>query len=70
MLIVTRKKGEAILIGTKIRVTVANVDGAGVRLGAEVPDDVSVNQLELIRPAGDESSQGILNISLEFQFET
>lgn len=69
MLIVTRKKGEAILIGPNIRVTVAQVNGAAVRLGTEVPDDVSVDRLELFRPDGHQVSDGISSISPEFQFE-
>ncbi len=37
MLVLTRKVGEAILIGQNIRITVAEIRGNEVRLGIEAP---------------------------------
>lgn len=46
MLILTRKKGEAIAIGDNIQIQVLNVKGGQVRIGIEAPRDVQVNREE------------------------
>ena len=48
MLILTRKKGEAISIGDNIQIQVLNVKGGQVRIGIEAPRDVRVNREERI----------------------
>jgi len=48
MLILTRKKGEAITIGDNIQIQVLNVKGGQVRIGIDAPRDVSVNREERI----------------------
>jgi len=47
MLILTRKYGETIIIGDKIKVTILNVKGGGVRVGIEAPKDVPVHREEV-----------------------
>jgi carbon storage regulator len=47
MLILSRKKEEAIAIGDNIRVTVLEVRGNRVRLGIQAPNDVAVHRLEI-----------------------
>lgn len=47
MLVVSRKCGEAIVIGEGITVTVVQVRGRVVRLGIDAPRDVSVHRHEL-----------------------
>lgn len=47
MLVLSRKKEEAIVIGDNIRVTVLEVRGNRVRLGIQAPDDVAVHRLEI-----------------------
>ena len=42
MLVVSRKVGEAIIIGQDIRVTVVEIRGKQVRLGIEAPADLLV----------------------------
>ncbi len=46
MLILTRKKGEAIAIGDHIKVQVLNVKGGQVRIGIDAPRDVHINREE------------------------
>ncbi|OIO67187.1 MAG: carbon storage regulator [Zetaproteobacteria bacterium CG1_02_53_45] len=46
MLILTRKKGEAIAIGDNIQIQVLNVKGGQVRIGIDAPRDVRVNREE------------------------
>lgn len=54
MLILTRKPGEVIRIGSDIAVTVLSVQGQQVRLGIDAPKGVSVDREEIaIRKAGE-----------------
>ena len=48
MLILTRKKGEAIAIGDNIQIQVLNVKGGQVRIGIDAPREVRVNREERI----------------------
>jgi len=50
MLILTRKKGEAIAIGDNIQIQVLNVKGGQVRIGIEAPREVRVNREERVEP--------------------
>lgn len=47
MLILTRKRGEAIRIGDKIRIVVTRIDHNQVRIGIESPDDVTILREEI-----------------------
>ena len=47
MLILTRKVGEAVMIGEDIAITVLRVKGNQVRLGVEAPKRVSVQREEI-----------------------
>ncbi len=49
MLVLSRKIGERILIGSGIEVIVANVCGNRVRIGIVAPRDVPVHRAELAR---------------------
>lgn len=42
MLVLTRKIGEAVLIGNDVRVTIVQIRGKQVRLGIEAPPDFSI----------------------------
>jgi carbon storage regulator len=47
MLVLTRKPGERIFIGSGITITVFEVKGTKIRLGIEAPDDVPISRAEL-----------------------
>lgn len=47
MLVLSRKKGEKIVIGEGVTVTVLQVKGGLVRLGVEAPDGVTVDREEV-----------------------
>ena len=47
MLILTRRVGEALMIGDDITITVLGTKGNQVRLGVNAPKDVSVHREEI-----------------------
>ncbi len=47
MLVLTRKAGETIHIGSGITITVVEVRGAKIRLGIDAPDNVPIFRAEL-----------------------
>ena len=48
MLILTRRRGESIVIGGEIEVTLLQVQGDQVRLGITAPKDISVHRKEVL----------------------
>jgi len=58
MLILTRRVGETVVIGTEVTVTVLGVKGNQVRLGVNAPREVAVHREEIFerikREQGDE----------------
>jgi carbon storage regulator len=55
MLILSRRPGEAILIGDGIRLVVLACDRRGVRLGIEAPADVGIVREEIVQQIADEN---------------
>jgi len=47
MLILTRRVGEALMVGTDVTVTVIAVRGNQVRIGIKAPKDVAVHREEV-----------------------
>ena len=47
MLILTRRVGEAVMIGDEVCITVLDVKGSQVRLGVKAPRSVSVHREEI-----------------------
>ena len=47
MLVLTRRSGEAVRIGSDIRITVLSTSGSQVRLGIEAPSQVVVHREEV-----------------------
>ncbi len=59
MLILTRKKDEAIRIGEDIRIVLVQVKGGQVRLGIECPSDTRVLREELYEAVRKENMNAI-----------
>ena len=56
MLILTRAKGESIMIGDEIVITVVEVRGSQVRIGIEAPKEVDVHREEIYERVQKEKS--------------
>lgn len=65
MLILSRKKGESLVIGGNIEVTVVEVSGDKVRLGINAPSDVSVLRAELKQTADENKDSAAKGITPE-----
>ena len=59
MLILTRKIGESINIGTDVKVTVVSIDGSQVRLGIDAPKDVIVHREEVYKRIMEENKAAL-----------
>jgi carbon storage regulator len=57
MLILSRRPGDAILIGGGIRLVVIASDRRGVRLGIEAPSDVSIVREEIATLVAEENKR-------------
>ncbi len=59
MLVLARKKGQSIMIGKDIRITVVEAGGETVRLGIEAPPSVEVFRTEIFRALQRENSEAV-----------
>lgn len=63
MLILTRRAGETVMIGSDVTITVLGVKGNQVRIGINAPKDVAVHREEIYEriqseQAGDNAAAG------------
>lgn len=58
MLILTRKRGESVLIGDNVSVTVLGVKGQQVRIGIDAPKEVEIHREEVVARKDDAESDG------------
>ena len=57
MLILTRRIGEALMIGANVKVTVLSVAGNQVRIGVDAPKNVAVHREEIFERIRLENSE-------------
>jgi len=56
MLVLSRRKGESVIIGDGIKVTVIDVRGDQIRLGIDAPRSVSVHREEIYQQVLEENA--------------
>lgn len=60
MLVITRKKGESILLGDDIEITVVKVDDGSVKLSISAPKSVTILRKELYKEVEDENKHALI----------
>ncbi len=63
MLILTRKPGESLFIGDKIKVVVVEIKGNQIRLGIEAPSDVRILREEIYAQILEENKSAAAPVS-------
>lgn len=59
MLVITRKKGESILIGEDIEITVVKSDDGAVKLAISAPKNVPILRKELYKEVTEENRNSV-----------
>lgn len=59
MLIITRKKGESLMIGEDIEIIISKIDDGSVKIGIKAPKDVSILRKELYDEVKEENREAI-----------
>lgn len=59
MLILTRRPGESLYVGENIRITVLSLQGKQVKIGLEVPEDMTVYREEVYKRVMEENRLAI-----------
>lgn len=60
MLALSRKKGEAILIGDNIEISIIDIKGEQIKLGIAAPRDISVYRKEVYLQIQEENKASVL----------
>lgn len=65
MLIITRKKGQSIMIGEDIEITVSKLEDGSVKLGVDAPKEMAILRKELYEEVKKENEEAMkINIDL------
>ena len=63
MLIITRKKGESLMIGDDIEIIISKIDDGSVKIGIQAPKNVQILRKELYEEVGQENKEA-MNIDI------
>lgn len=64
MLIVTRKKGQSIMIGDDIQITVSKLEDGSVKLGIDAPKELTILRKEIYEEIKNENKEA-MNINID-----
>lgn len=65
MLIITRKKGESLMIGDDIEIIISKIDDGSVKIGIKAPRDIEILRKELYEEVERENKEAIkIDISM------
>ncbi|NRT73724.1 carbon storage regulator CsrA [Clostridium beijerinckii] len=59
MLIITRKKGDSLMIGDDIEITISKIDDGSVKIGINAPKEIVILRKELYEAIKNENKQAI-----------
>lgn len=65
MLIITRKKGESLMIGDDIEITVSKIEDGSVKIGIKAPKDISILRKEIYKEVEEENKNAMDNLDLD-----
>lgn len=65
MLVLTRKKGQSLIIGNDIEVTIIDIQGDQVRIGINAPKSVIVHRKEIYEEIRNENVSAASNKQIE-----
>lgn len=57
MLVLTRRKGESVLIGDKVEITIVEIQGDKIKIGVSAPKKIEVLRKELVSQAKDANKE-------------
>lgn len=57
MLIITRKKGESLMIGEDIEIIISKIDDGSVKLGIKAPKDITILRKEIYEEVEKENKE-------------
>jgi carbon storage regulator len=60
MLVITRKKGESILIGDDIEITIVKVEEGSVKISISAPKNVTILRKELYKEVTEENINAVV----------
>lgn len=64
MLVVKRKKGEAIVLGEDIEISIVDIDGGSVKIAINAPKEVTILRKELLKEV-EEENKNALNFDMD-----
>lgn len=59
MLIITRKKGDSLMIGDDIEITISKIEDGSVKIGIQAPKEIIILRKELYEAVKDENKEAI-----------
>jgi len=67
MLVLTRKKGQSIMVGDNVELTIIDIQGDQVRVGVNAPRSVAIHRREVFLEIQEENKEAaaVKNVSLK-----
>ena len=67
MLVLSRKKGQSIMVGDDIEITIVDIQGDQVRLGISAPRNVAVHRKEVYTDIQEENKKAAKSIEADVE---
>lgn len=60
MLVIGRKKGESLLIGDDVEITIVKIENGSVKIAINAPREISILRSELYKEVTDENQRAVV----------